>query len=71
MNEKTFKRIKDNPFRNDINTYKGFEMLYTILNAERTFKRVREAKMMGISLEKFAPKQDNILSKIADRLKDI
>ena len=72
VNEKTFKRIKDNPFRSDINTYKGFEMLYTILNAEKTFKRVRDAKMVGINLEKFAPKKDNkLLSKIAEKLNEI
>ena len=62
------KRIEDNPFRDDINTYKGFEMLYTILNAEKMFKRVRNVSMLGISLEKFAPNTE-IKKKYQDMLK--
>ena len=48
VSEMTFKRIKNNPFRSENNIYKGFEMLYTILNAERTFKTVRNANTLGL-----------------------
>ena len=50
----TFKRIKNNPFRNDNNPYKGFELMYTILNGDKIFQRVREARTMGISTQQIA-----------------
>ena len=54
VSPKTFKRIKDNPFRGECNPYRGFELLYTILNGDRTFQRVREAQRSGISIQQLA-----------------
>ena len=72
VSETTFKRIKDNPFRSDINTYKGFEMLYAVLGGKKTFKRTREARMIGVKLDVWAPKIDHKLpTHILEKLKEL
>ena len=54
VSPKPFHRIKNNPFRGESNPYKGFGLLYTILNGNRTFERVREARRSGISIQQLA-----------------
>ena len=67
---RSFQLIKNNPFRDTQNPYRGFEMLYTILAGDKLFGEVRRIRMSGVSLDKIV-REDNkkvSMSEILDKM---
>ena len=47
-------------------------MLYAVLGGKKTFKRTREARMIGVKLDVWAPKIDHKLpTHILEKLKEL
>ena len=67
---RSFQLIKNNPFRDTRNPYKGFEMLYTILAGDKLFGKVRRIRISGVSLDKIV-REDNkkiSMSELLDKM---
>ena len=67
VSEKSFQLIINNPFRDTKNPYKGFEMLYTILDGSKLFEQVRKVRWSTADLEKIV-QEDNCKISMSDLL---